>query len=685
MYDSAFFTIPAVLTAATLLLCVAQAARTMALPKRRRHNASVLCLGAAMALVWSVGYGLYMGAIMSNEDIRVLNWTEIVFRPAVASFDLFLFDIDSNVFDHLQSSPRLKGAISVTAVAAAFLTVFFVLSLFERRVREAVRTAWTTRFGNQPQVFVFLGITDRARLLATDIRRHVPPRRGLLVMVDAPIAEPEPAGSSHGFANAMRIISHKGTTFSLARSLKAIALVADRRHTAVPGSPHILADLGLRGVVRLLRNRTSFDFKFFILGNDTASNMALTSLLMADTALHACADRKDITIFCRAEDSDTNRVLENERPHPHITVRLLDEGRLSAESLKRDPGAHPANFTDVRPDGTVENDFNALVVAGDTMMAPMTGFLYEYAAFVDAAAAPDDPRRTPFRCVTGGSALPPIFNTLSGIDSATFTHTGNIDFRAEAPALNYAILATDNDADNLRMSIELLRECLAVRPDLKNLRIATRLYRPDSHSLRAVAHYNRLAAAELAADPGSPLSQDIIGRNDMPPGPIVVFGSLESIYTYENIVAEATLNDVRAYSTNYGGTPFDTEAERLLRLDTDNAPGPAPTYSAVVRLRRVFEQNASNSFHAATKRIIARKAGAEHSGRLIDVLAQTEHLRWNASHRLLGYRCPGSDTFGRDERRMTHGCIRPWRALTPALREYDYKVVRHALSTSPGS
>lgn len=60
--------------------------------------------------------------------------------------------------------------------------------------------------------------------------------------------------------------------------------------------------------------------------------------------------------------------------------------------------------------------------------------------------------------------------------------------------------------------------------------------------------------------------------------------------------------------------------------------------------------------------------------RILKVLAQTEHLRWNASHEILGYVCRGQ-LPARDEVRMYHSCIRDRQELTPKTQSYDFNVV----------
>jgi hypothetical protein len=56
---------------------------------------------------------------------------------------------------------------------------------------------------------------------------------------------------------------------------------------------------------------------------------------------------------------------------------------------------------------------------------------------------------------------------------------------------------------------------------------------------------------------------------------------------------------------------------------------------------------------------------------ILATLAWTEHLRWCASHEVLGY------VYGdkKDEARMTHDNLVPWQELTEEVQSYDCNVV----------
>ena len=62
----------------------------------------------------------------------------------------------------------------------------------------------------------------------------------------------------------------------------------------------------------------------------------------------------------------------------------------------------------------------------------------------------------------------------------------------------------------------------------------------------------------------------------------------------------------------------------------------------------------------------------DHVQQVMDTLAQTEHLRWNASHQALGYKCVPKT---KDEARLLHDCLCDWEKLDDEKRSYDYNTV----------
>jgi hypothetical protein len=280
-------------------------------------------------------------------------------------------------------------------------------------------------------------------------------------------------------------------------------------------------------------------------------------------------------------------------------------------------------------------------------------------------------------------------------------------------SLNYVVIALNDDEQNVSLAVRIFRLAMRYRKDLNNFRILARVRRDDgNHLLRLTEHYNRLWAAECNSDVSSRhLHQRTVAIGDECLEPITLFGMQSMTYTWDNIVSDRLKMEAIKFKEKYDqsiaamntkATPLDWEAERrdLMQLN-DEYKGFSPTYSGVMRLRRIQRQNMENCFHQYTKLLLASTAlGPEkmkllkhltrkeneivyqwnqHAPddsvtRVLQVLSQTEHLRWVASHEILGYREDGSEDF-KDETRLLQGCLKPWNQLSSWVQSYDYNVV----------
>lgn len=249
------------------------------------------------------------------------------------------------------------------------------------------------------------------------------------------------------------------------------------------------------------------------------------------------------------------------------------------------------------------------------------------------------------------------------------------------------------------------------------LRILVRVQHDDNgHFQKIAAHYNRLWAANLKSADKKRWHQDDIHSNESIESPLSLFGFAKQVYTYEHIVKDSLKEDAKKYKKLYdksinelkknaGDEPdiiksWDEEQNQLMQL-TGKYQGFAPTLSGVMYLRRIQSQNMANSLHGETKIILAKKAlgdrtydkmiehglvrtygsrmyswddstndSIERIQRVLDVLAQTEHLRWNASHELLGYKGYDDNESFKDEARLVHSTI---------SREQDPQSIRDLL------
>lgn len=254
----------------------------------------------------------------------------------------------------------------------------------------------------------------------------------------------------------------------------------------------------------------------------------------------------------------------------------------------------------------------------------------------------------------------------------------------------------------------------------------------DGHFRTIINHYNRLWKAFTVSENGG--KQDKVGCDEEVKGPIYVFGLDIKTYTFENVVDDRLEKKAREYKEIYdksvpltpeerdarkkygeiGLTTWDKEEiDSLNMTEKENIPESvrgmaryenkySPTYYGIMCLRRKQGQNFANCLHEVTKRLLMDKA-LEKNGltfeelqgitreqdslayrpaeemdnevfekfrRIAIVLAQTEHLRWNASHEILGY-VPSKE---KDEVRLRHNYLRDWEHLSEEKPEEKEKV-----------
>lgn len=292
--------------------------------------------------------------------------------------------------------------------------------------------------------------------------------------------------------------------------------------------------------------------------------------------------------------------------------------------------------------------------------------------------------------------------------------------------LNYIVIATDNDELNITLAVRIFKMAARYRDDMNNLCILTRVHTDDDGHIREIAeYYNRLWKSQEAVKDynGKMATQHKIKRNSKIEMPIHLFGLDKETYTYKNIIDNSMEQEAVNFKECYtASTQKDYKEpkckeeyawykdihDKILCIEGD--PCNNPTLSAIMGIRRMQGQDYANCFHSATKKILAQEA-LEKSGlpkefawnlltrkfgsieymvsdgtvvtpqvfRILNVLAQTEHMRWNASHEILGYVEDGV-LPSRDEVKMSHSCITNWQNLTANIQSFDYDFVDLALN-----
>ena len=462
--------------------------------------------------------------------------------------------------------------------------------------------------------------------------------------------------------------------------------------------------------------------------------LSVLSASKEDVALDQDLTNRKVLMYCHARYNSIHRVIEDEVTHKDMKIKVVDTSHISVELMKRDEDLQPVNFVDIEDDATVSSAFNALVVGFGEVGLDAVRFLYEFGAFVKRGSTDKKVERSDFHCDVVDKVMAQkagLFHANAraikidlDFDKSIATRTENVKtdrekgdkedkgmitlheidcqsvafyhlLRQKIKMLNYVVLAMDSDEMNISLAVRIFRLAIQEGTNLKKLCIMVRVqHDEDGHIDRIVEHYNRLWMAQVG---------DSVN-------PIRIFGAESEAYSYDNIVDNTLENEAKYFNKVYEDGNGDWEKRHSLIVKTESY---IPKYEDVMAVRRKENQDFSNSLHKATKQKLIEKAmgepyavcvadikrkdiikqndtenedrevekiqyvdsnGAIVGGslkRVLDVLAQTEHLRWNASHEILGYQYSEE----KDETKLLHNCLKPWEQLTTDYQSYDYNVV----------
>ena len=716
--------------------------------KGNKMNVPGKVLTTSFVLVWLAGFVIYdVGMYIVHSPLSLF---ANIPMAVVHAFEMFLLESDvAAIHAQFHDNWIFMGAFSLVHLLAAVITLIFVLKHFGFNIIAGFRMLFEAYImRKKSETFVFWGLNDASYLMARSIREHFNAigKKDYRIIVVRTHNDGDATSVKNGMERLFNFLSLNNNELELLRELDCLTtstyydlINLSVGETDENGNCDILRrHLGLNQLARIIRCKTSDRVHLFFLTDVDDDNIQAVGNLKRDLTVIKAADAGVRQIFyCKARYNSVHRVIEDELTHDKVIVKVVDPSHISVEILKQDVRLHPASFVKIEPDATVSSDFNALVVGFGEVGYDTVRFLYEFGAFVRSGSDDVKVDRSGFHCDVIDKDVKKLAG-LFAVNAPAVSHKMKYDdenYDDAAPitlhdmdihsvqfydyiehiirSLNYVVIALNDDEQNVSLAVRIFRLAMRYRKDLSNFRILARVRRDDgNHLLRLTEHYNRLWAAECNSDVSSRhLHQRTVAIGDECLEPITLFGMQSMTYTWDNIVSDRLKMEAIKFKEKYDqsiaamntkATPLDWEAERrdLMQLN-DEYKGFSPTYSGVMRLRRIQRQNMENCFHQYTKLLLASTAlGPEkmkllkhltrkeneivyqwnqHAPddsvtRVLQVLSQTEHLRWVASHEILGYREDGSEDF-KDETRLLHGCLKPWNQLSSWVQSYDYNVV----------
>ena len=683
----------------------------------------LLFLASLMLLFLTTGTALFMMAFAyeCKDGYGEFVNSEYLLRSLACSFQLFTGNIDSNVVDGISNHPYLKGLISLQAILSFCCTIAVLLSLAYARVSAYYRLHKDTKIdAEHNHLYVFFGMNDPSRLLAKSIKEREG-GKAIVVFVENMAQNDD---DTSGLDNIVGLFTHRRQTFMDVDELDARVTFTEVRLCDISSEKieqgDILGDINLltlRDLIQKLgKGITDAQLHIFFLSENEDENIrALSVLTLDNTILQAKENNVQQRFYCHARRNGLNHIIEDIAFKHGLDVRTVDSSNLAVELLKADGENHPIRFVEIdKVSTTVKSKFNSLIVGFDEVGRDALKFLYEFGAFVDYDATPEYERRSPFRCIAIDKRMDELKGAFANFAPAVMAAKNNDEHETPlvelkscdclgsefydnvltedlCKTLNYIVIAIGDDELGMTIAIRILNHIRRIRKDLHNMRIFVRSYRPDKEAhMQHIADYYNDGYNKCFKEQNSPLKNDAV---------IKLFGQSKEIYSYDMIINEALTKKGRTYQASYARLSGDKklwDERRKNELEKGSLDD-------IRSLRRKELQDLCNALHADTKvyllknsmaddfdwsdfvnryfnkeNIAQREGGYDKirytyltssENKVVLNLARLEHLRWTASHEMLGYVKAHDGLHTCDERTREHNCLRPWQELDDESRE----------------
>lgn len=546
---------------------------------------------------------------------------------------------------------------------------FAIFHFLSRRLHNWMWFTFHKRYAGGRNTHIFVGINDPSCCLAKTIADSKP--EDLILFIDISDQQDNPQGIS-----VWDIIAR---FFKDSKEGKKL-------------NDHVVlkAGKGLKKIVPWLQRAGN---NLYILSNSQKTNLDILEELWKNKDLFNCK------VYCHAKKEGlVNR-------YDSITdvkdrIRFVDSSYLAVEYLKKNDTLLPVKFVDIAKEegkgnlGYVTSSFNCAVIGFGETGKEVLKFLYEFGAFPDINNA-----KTPFKCHVFEKNVDKEIGEF-GIDirslhspevleSEFVLHqheVSSIGFRSEmmklVNELNYVVVCLGDDDTNLNIALNIVEMAVLNGRDIsRNFCVAVKQTQLSTLNKETLYNANKSYA-----------------------GCLHPFGMLDTIWKTEIINNEKMGKDARRFFESY--TVLSADINKKYQVDTweqREEKSRSEEYGIGVRCdaKRKIAQDYSNCLHVTTKRILCESSGVgpnmilpvnvnkegkeDKDGNvhctekveILEHLAVCEHLRWEASHLMLGYR----PTSGRkDNDRKLHNCIVPYAQLDESFKHYDWLVVKNSIA-----
>ena len=629
-------------------------------------------------VIYFIGYWLYY-----DEELNIVALT---FRSLLSSIGMFALQSDLQYFvqNCVKESPLFLGTFAVIHFLAALVSAIFIINFVGLKL-----VSWLKLTRAKAQdLYIFWGMNENSITLAEDeeLKGKLEADGGMLIFVGT-LQDAEQGNQQLSFSALIngqklrkdRIRRIEENTGGIITYCTDELSMEKKSNTPC----NIFKSTGQKSLSKIVSKSKNKHIRIFFLSNDEKKNIESTSLLLKaieqkDEALNNC---KHLDIYCLARKNKENSVFEklaylkSEETLP--SVHLVDTANLAIQILKREVEYQPVSFVDINTDkAIVTSPFEALVIGFDSTGRDAVRFLYEFGAFPDT-----DGKKSPFKCYAIDKQMDELagtfYNNAPALKDSNEIELLQLSVQTEQfwewmneslLYLNYIVIALGDDQMAIQLAIDLLEKAYRIGKDMRHFKIFLRSYSKENEGKinDIINFYNEKAGNKL-----------------------VLFGTNSELYTYSNIIDEDALEQAKKFYANYVSNDkkekfpptWNQRHEISEKIDDGNGvchyvkkKTEEITLDDINGAIRKENQDIANYRHIDTKLKLVglgRSSTKEDFDKLTDIqkksLAICEHLRWNASHEMLGY-VYGDET---SDLKKTHKYLKPWEKLPDYIQYYD--------------
>lgn len=632
-------------------------------------------------VIYFIGYD-YEG---TGENIVTL-----LLRSVLSSFEMFLSKSNLiGIADNCKENEVYMFFFAIIHTAALAISTLFAVLCFGKRIQYWWRGIKWRFIGSNVVTNVFWGFNERSFVLAHDIANKSTTKERF-IFVDFPLHEESPS-KGQSFSGILGLFSYKINALRQMSGLRnCIMMRSSLRPSSVQNINTDFFDaMNIYRLKQILDK--SKEIRFFILTDDEDANLK-AALNMLN---HNVCGNKEFKIYCSARKTKLNRLIE-ETKDKHL--KFIDDSRTSITQLKmdHDKGRHPIDYVDIDKErGVVTSEFRALIVGFGTTGQDALRFLYEFSAFtgIDQKKSPvqlhvvdcnmDQLKGGFYQEVPGMSMLEGKEIFLHNLNFNSMEFNQFLD--ANINDLNYVIIATGNDEQNIEFASAIMERVFSQRKEkAHHLKVFVRMY-SEANRIKFNSAINVYA-------------QFCKEENYLP---LEFFGDTKTLYTRDVIIDNRYEQQAKEFYKAYCKATSSSDSwEERADKEKDKLGG----IYGMRSLRRKEGQDKANCQHCYTKQqllnlenrneplelpewteteSILDHEGATENHWLVCLynVAICEHLRWNASHLMMGYVPMTADVKKQidgtcDERTKQHTYIVDWNQLPCGTQGYDYSVVK---------